>query len=196
MSHRSNCNPSLAQYFFLSGPPSIGSTAFSTTNLNLSYAISPTSDIEDRNVDLTVTSVNPVDDWFFGEYKTTFKVHSDSIYVLWYENCCRIGALANNANDGFRSETVATPCGTGNESPKGTIVPIVKLPKDNAAAGFFIAAADPNGDPLTYRLATNNEAEDDGFASSTNAPGFSVNSNGSATLIPWAPLRVTSIMLG
>lgn len=165
--------------FFFFGTPAIGSTANGTTTLQINHANG--SFIESRTVNLTITSVNPADDWFFGEYTTIFSIHSDSAYVLSYENCCRISGLANNSGENFRSETIVTPTRSNNESPKGTIVPIVKLGKGNPGASFNVAAADPNGDPLVFRLATRFEAEDDGGGSSVNAPGFLVSPTGVAT---------------
>lgn len=163
---------------FFFGTPPIGATTGNVFT-DLVLETSGGAFVESRAVDLTVTSVNPVDDWFFGEYKTTFTIHESEAYLLWYEGCCRISTLANNHDEDFRSETIVTPCDGGNESPKGTIVPIVKLPEGAPAAMFPVSAADPNGDPLFFRLATPAEAENDGgIPSSINAPGFTVTPTG------------------
>ena len=47
--------------------------------------------------------------------------------------------------------------GTGNSSPSTTQVPIIQCPL-NGICQFTVAAADPNGDTLRYRLATSAEA--------------------------------------
>src|SRR5690606_9016325 len=125
---------------------------------------------------LEVTSVNAVDDWFFGEYKDTITLPSDTTtYMLWYESCCRISSLENNADGSFRSESIVTPCTKGNDSPVSTQIPIVKLPAGVAASSFMVAATDPNVDPLSYRLATSAEAI------GSSATGFSITSAGMAS---------------
>ncbi len=128
---------------------------------------------------LTVSTYNVVDDWLFGEWKGTLTLPSDTAhYMLSYGSCCRITSLVNNASDGFRSESIVTPCVKGNDSPVSTQVPIVKLPNGIAVNTFMVAASDPNGDPLSYRLATPAEAGD---LSSSNPTGFSITGGGMAS---------------
>ncbi len=162
------------------GVTTVGDVATFTTVLNLSPLGSGIV-IDSDPVDITSTSLNAADDWFYGEFTTTFTIHEDSSYVLWYENCCRISTLANNSDAEFRAETVVTPCSGGNESPRATITPIVKLPEGVAANMFTIPAVDPDGDPLTFRLATVFEVQNDAGGGTFSSPFFSVTPGGMAT---------------
>lgn len=163
------------------GAPVVGGTVFGTTTLVTSKVYGGASGVSSKSIDILVSSVNLVDDWFFGEYKTTLLLPSDTTtYLLSYENCCRISTLINNSDDYFRSESVVTPCVSGNDSPVSTQIPIVKLPKGVAANTFMVAASDPNGDPLSYRLSTVAEAMGV-FGAGGNAAGFSISASGTAS---------------
>lgn len=109
------------------------------------------------SISLTVTSVNTTEDWFFGEATINHTYPSTGNYTAYFNSCCRIGSLSNNANGRFRSETVVN-VGSGNNSPVTTIAPIINLQTNLTAASFVLPAVDPEGDPLTYRLATTSEA--------------------------------------
>ncbi len=158
-------------------PPSVGDVSPVTSQLNLDNADG--SAVLDRDIILTVTSVNLAEGWYFGEYTTTLTVHCDSSYLLYYEDCCRIFTLVNNSGGAYRNETTVTPPAKGNDSPVGTIPPIVKLPAGSAAASFPIGAGDPDGDPLFFRLALPSEASD---GLGINAPGFTVTPGGTGML--------------
>lgn len=160
------------------GAPIVGGTVFTGT-LVTSKFYGGASGVGSKSIGIVVSSINIVDDWFFGEYKTTLILPSDTTtYMLSYASCCRISTLVNNSDDSFRSESVVTPCVKGNDSPVSTQIPIVKLPNGVAVNTFMVAATDPNVDPLTYRLATPVEAGD---ASSTNPVGFSITPAGMAS---------------
>ena len=164
---------------YFGGPPIVGSTV-GTSTLVTSKVYGGASGVPSKTIDILVSSVNLVDDWFFGEYKTTLLLPSDTTtYLLSYSSCCRISSLINNGDGDFRSESIVTPCNRGNDSPVSTQTPIVKLPKGVAANSFMVAASDPNGDPLTYRLATSVEAC--GYAGYSSAAGFSVTPGGLAS---------------
>lgn len=78
--------------------------------------------------------------------------------------CCRIGQLgfpgteqlANRAGLPYPLQTVVFPF-SGNSSPVTTMVPIVVVPPSSAAT-FQIPAIDPDGDPIRFRVASNDEA--------------------------------------
>lgn len=156
------------------GAPIVGSNvntgALSMTPLGGGGSVASSSII------LQVTSINTVDDWFFGEFKTTYSLPNDSTdYLLAYSSCCRISSLQNNADGSFRSQSVVTACNKGNDSPVSTQLPIVKLPVGVSNNTFLVAGTDPNSDPISFRLATNAEAI------GTNAPSFAINSSGMAS---------------
>src|SRR5438093_110968 len=68
-------------------------------------------------------------------------------------------AHINNADGGYRVETVVN-VGTGNSSPVTALPPIILCPI-NALCSFRVPGADPNGDPLRFRLSTAPEASSD-----------------------------------
>jgi hypothetical protein len=124
---------------------------------------------------MTVTTVNPVENWFFGEWKRRFTLPGPGTYTLEYASCCRIGfPLQNNSNGSFRNETFVV-VGSGNNNPVSSQTPIVSLPSNLANASFNIPAVDPDGDPITYRLANSSETV------GTSHPDFSITPNGVAT---------------
>jgi len=62
--------------------------------------------------------------------------------------------------------------GAANDSPVPTPVPFVVLDQTRGTATYQVPASDPNGDALTYSLATDAEI---GARSFTNPPGLSIN---------------------
>lgn len=102
---------------------------------------------------LTVTSVNLAEDWFFGSTTLVKTYTGTGPYTASFESCCRLSTLANDADGGYRTETVVNP-GVGNNSPVTTIQPIVNLQTGLNPAQFQIPAFDPDGQPLTFTLAT------------------------------------------
>ncbi|KAM9975789.1 hypothetical protein ACTFIW_013179 [Dictyostelium discoideum] len=116
------------------------------------------------DVDLVVTSVNAVDDWFTGEFSYThtynpIKSGGKAVtYKVVFTDCCRIKSLLNNAGGSWYISTsvVVDPnqgsdVSTFNRSPVSGMVPIITLNRDKNNQ-FLIAASDPNGDKLTYSL--------------------------------------------
>lgn len=161
-------------------PPAIGDTSPVTSFLVLETAGGTV--ISTEGIEITVTSVNPAEETYYGTYTTTLTVHCDSAYLLYYEDCCRIFEIANNSGFSFRSETVVTPPGGGNNSPVATLPPVVKLPKGPMSM-FPVPATDPDGDSLFFRLATPEEAVSAGAPAGGNPFGFSVSPTGVATFI-------------
>lgn len=126
---------------------------------------------------LTVTSVNTTEDWFYGEY-TVVRTYPTTTanYTAYFDGCCRVSTLANNADDQYRVSTIVT-VGNSNDAPVSTVPPFISLPINTAAATYQIPATDPNGDSLTFSLVPNNQ-----FGSGTvQPPGLSVSSSGLIT---------------
>ncbi len=128
-----------------------------------------------RSILITVTSVNLVEDWFFGTFTTRITFPGPGTYPLSYSGCCRISTLQNNRDGSYRNETVVV-IGNGNNGPNSTVTPIINMQAGQAGATFQIPATDPDGDPLSFRLATSAET-----SANTPAPGFSVSPTGLAT---------------
>ncbi len=105
------------------------------------------------NLNLTVTSVNLVEDWFFGTATLVKTYPGVGPYSASFESCCRLSTLANDPDGSYRTETVVNP-GVGNNSPVTTIQPIVNLQTGLNPAQFQIPAFDPDGQSLTFSLAT------------------------------------------
>lgn len=129
-------------------------------------------------INLTVTSVNIAEDWFYGEF-TYVKTYPSTTanYTAYFQSCCRIGSpLLNNANGNFRVSSIVT-VGNNNDAPVSTVPPFISLPVNTAAATYQIPATDPNNDALTFSLAPNGQ-----FGSgSQQPPGISVSSSGLLT---------------
>lgn len=113
---------------------------------------------------LTVTSINTTENWFYGEFTWTYDYGGPGIFTPGWTSCCRIGSLSNNANGSFTAFArigMSAPYGTAgnnNASPVTSITPIVKLSAGLNAAQFQIPAIDPDGDVVSFRLANPNEA--------------------------------------
>ncbi|MGL4598870.1 MAG: hypothetical protein ACRCYO_15240, partial [Bacteroidia bacterium] len=124
-----------------------------------------------NNFSLTVTAVDPVNDWLYG---TATVLHTyagtGTSFTVSYYSCCRISSpLQNNIGGDMASETVVKLVNGSLSSPVSTLPPIINLPVSVAAATFSIPATDPDGTALTYSLAT--IAQFGG----TNPSGFAVN---------------------
>lgn len=147
--------------------PNVGDTR-STGTLVLGGGLS------NQSIVLTITSVNVADNWFFGTFKTRVTYPGPGNYPVYYGSCCRIGGLQNNSSGNFRNETLIT-IGNGNSGPQSSIAPIINMQQNSVNATFQIPATDPDGDPLTYRIATSSET------AVTPLSGFSVSPSGLAS---------------
>ena len=120
-------------------------------------------------IPLVITSINAAEGWWYGEATFQYTYPSAGNYAAYFSSCCRISDLSNNSNQQWRNETIVN-VGNGNSSPVSTIAATVNLPQGLSAAQFQIPAFDPDGDALSYRLATSAE-----MGGGTNPSGLSIN---------------------
>ncbi|RYZ29936.1 MAG: CHRD domain-containing protein [Chitinophagaceae bacterium] len=148
------------------GPfPSVGSTV----NTGEPFAFGDGGSV---SIVLTVTSVNNSENWFYGEMTVSHTYAAPGTYTASNASCCRISNLINNGDGNFRTATTVN-VGSGNSSPVSSLVPIIDVPSNQAAATFPIPATDPNGSALSYRFATSAEAG----PTFSQPSGLSINSS-------------------
>lgn len=128
-------------------------------------------------LNFTVTSVNGPEDFFYAEAVVTRIYTSNGNFVAYYDGCCRISTLENNADEDYYVGTTVT-VGNNNRAPVATLTPIVNLAAGLTAATFQIPASDPDGDGITFSLATSGDLGGIGFSQPAN---FLVSSNGFIT---------------
>lgn len=129
------------------------------------------------NIQLTVTSVNIAEDWFYGEftYRRLFP-NTPATYTASSTNCCRISTLSNNNDVPYLVSSIVT-IGNNNDAPVSTVPPYVNFGTNNAMATYQLPAVDPNGDSLTFSLTPNGT-----FGTTTiQPPGISVSPTGLLT---------------
>jgi hypothetical protein len=126
------------------------------------------------NINLNVTTINTTEDWFYGEAVVTHTYASNANFLAFFASCCKISTLQNNRDGNWRVESVVT-VGNNNNSPVVTLPTIANLPTGQAAASFNVPVADPDGDVVTFRLATSAEM------AGTQPAGFAVSATGVAT---------------
>ena len=127
------------------GSPAVGEAPFETT---ITFG-----DRRNQSFNAPATFVNAAENYFFAQTTFTHTYPSNGNYVAYMMSCCRIPGLVNNAGGSYYISTLVN-IGTGNNSPVSTLSPIVNLPAGVANATFQVPANDPDGDPLTYSLAT------------------------------------------
>jgi hypothetical protein len=155
---------------FYPGPPNVGSIV-ATETLNF-------GDGQSAPINLTITSVNTTEDWFYGEATIThtFVQAPTNAFTTFYSSSARLSTLINNLNLAYRSECRVVL--NGPSSPASTMPPIVNVQTNQTAATFQIAAIDPNGTTLTYRFAT---AAEMGGGAQTQPAGMTVSNTGLVT---------------
>jgi hypothetical protein len=119
---------------------------------------------------VVATAVNSAENWYYGEITLTHTYTNIGNFTAYFASCCKIGGLSNNAHASWRNETIVN-VGSGNESPVTTLAPIVNMQTALGTATLQVPATDPDGDILTYRLATTAE-----LANGSQPSGFSINS--------------------
>lgn len=126
----------------------------------------------------TVTSTDAAADY---HYSTAVFYHNytglGTYQVDWANSCCRISQLSNNSNGNYSMRTIVN-VGSGNSSPISSLSPIVNVPV-NINAQFQIPSNDPDGNPLTFRLANGSDVAAGGAYSQPS--GFSISPTGLAT---------------
>jgi uncharacterized repeat protein (TIGR01451 family) len=85
-------------------------------------------------------------------------------------SCCRLSTLNNRFEDNYILDGRVTPL-DGNRSAVTALVPIVSVGSSSAAT-FQVAATDPDGDRLRWRLSTSAEA-----GGGAHPPGMTVDPN-------------------
>ena len=108
------------------------------------------------NFSVVITAVNSTENWYYGETTITHTYSNTGNFLAYFGGCCKISNLSNNRDASWRSETIVN-VGSGNESPVTTMAPIINMQTGLTNATFQVPANDPDGDNLTYRLATNSE---------------------------------------
>jgi hypothetical protein len=121
-------------------------------------------------INLTITSINAAEGWWYGESTITYTYPTSGNYTAYFSSCCRISNLSNNANQNWRNETIVN-VGGNNNSPVTTVPATINLPAGISAAAYQIPGFDPDGDALTYSLATSAE-----MGGGLNPSGLSINS--------------------
>jgi hypothetical protein len=149
---------------FFPGPPNVGNVI---TGSNLDFG----DGSGQVPINITVTTVNTTQDWVYGEATITHTYANNGTYTALFANCCRISTLQNNHDQNFQVETIVN-LGSGISSPVSSMPPLIAVQTGLAPAVFQLAASDPNGLPLTYRLATPLEM---GGAALVQPTGISIN---------------------
>ncbi|MBB5266811.1 T9SS type A sorting domain-containing protein [Algibacter amylolyticus] len=124
--------------------------------------------------EVVATANNASEDWYFGEATITYTYANTGDFTAYTSSCCKIYGMVNNSSASWRTETIVN-IGSGNNSPVTTMAPIINMQTGLANAIFQIPASDPDGDALTFRLATYSE-----FLGS-QPPGFAVSPTGLIT---------------
>src|SRR5712691_7185443 len=105
----------------------------------------------------TQTASNPTEDWVAGvwTYTKTYPAGVAQTYTASFNSCCRISTLQEGNNDTsfIVSTKVTVVPASPNRPPVSSMLPIIRVPHNQAQASFTIPATDPDGDPLTFRVA-------------------------------------------
>ncbi|MBY0424785.1 MAG: putative Ig domain-containing protein [Cytophagales bacterium] len=129
--------------------PKIGSAV--PTNQFLEYG-----DGTKEEIILNVTSVNVKDDWFYGEVLLRHGYTTPGTYIASFKGVERVYGLQNvlDKSGFYVSSNINTT--DVNNSPVCSMPPMVNA-QTNSTSIIPISFTDPDGDPLTYRLATKEE---------------------------------------
>ncbi|GAB4094175.1 HYR domain-containing protein [Flaviaesturariibacter terrae] len=131
-------------------------------------------------INLVITSINPAEDWIYGEVTITKTFTTDGVKTAFFSSSARLSSLKNNADLAYRQEVKVTVGTTYNfnSGPVSGMPPTVNVPFGRSAATFQLAANDPDGNALTYRFATPTEM---GGSTETQPASMSVSSSGLVT---------------
>ena len=131
---------------------------------------------------IQVSAINPAEDWFVGSHTFQFNNIPRTglpLKVFWTGNARISTLLDGNADDFFNVEARVSLDQTNLFSPVSNLLPIVNVAHGQPAAHFFIPAADPQGDTLTWTISSTlrsllTKAAPDG-ADNVGPPTLSIN---------------------
>ncbi|MBI5646958.1 MAG: T9SS type A sorting domain-containing protein [Ignavibacteriae bacterium] len=107
----------------------------------------------------TATAVDLPNDIVFGTAVIEHIYPSTGNFIAYFTDCCRISTLRDGNNDAnYRMETKVNVGSPFNNSPLISAPGIVNLAVGQTAATFSVAATDPDGNAVSYRLATTIES--------------------------------------
>ncbi len=171
---------------FFTPTPTVGSTITNAT-ANSSAAFNFGDGISTSAFNFTVTSVNAADDNLIAEATLVRSYTANGNFTAFIQASSRLTTLQNNANGTYRITSLVN-VGTTNLPPATTLPPVINLPVNQSAATFTIPATDPNGNPLTFSLAT---AADLGATYTVTQPaGLTLSPSGQATFDTRSPKAV------
>ena len=172
--------------FFTNPTPTVGSTITNTAaNPSSPFVYGDGATITTFN--FTVTSVNTADDYLYAEATLVHTYSANGTYNAYIQSSARLATLQNNPNGSYRIPSTVN-VGSTNLPPITTLPPIINLPLSQSAAAFTVPASDPNGDALTFTLAT--LADLGATYTFTQPTGLSITSSGQATFDTRAPKMV------
>ncbi|RIJ42710.1 Ig-like domain-containing protein [Pontibacter oryzae] len=128
------------------------------------------------SIPLTITAVNNSEGWYYAEGVATYTYANAGTYTASFTSGNKISGLQNNSN-GYWNITTQITTGNNNSGPVLTLPTIVNVPKGSITATFLVPANDPDGDPISFRLANGTELP--GIQSNTpgtHPSGITVNS--------------------
>lgn len=125
------------------------------------------------NLSLVVQSVDVANDWIQGTFVMNHLYAAAGTYIVDHSNCCRFSSLLNNHDTNWRVSTQVTipVSGTPNQPPRSALLPIISV-QAGVINTFVVPATDPEGDPLTFSLAT---PTDMGDPSEVQPPGIAID---------------------
>jgi hypothetical protein len=132
-----------------------------------------TGDGNGINPIMTVTSVDIANDVVNAEAHESYTYASAGPFTARVASCCRLsgsGGHINNPDGSVSFETIVDLNAT-TASPVSLVAPIVDCPID-ALCSFTVPAADPDNQPISWRMATPAEAGDGFF---NQPPGATIN---------------------
>ncbi|WP_116127175.1 T9SS type A sorting domain-containing protein [Lewinella sp. IMCC34183] len=164
--------------FGITGTPALGSQTPTFVD-NLRFGDGTNQDFR-----LTVTAVNPVEGWFFGETTIVHTYPSAAEFTAFFSACCRIGGISNAPEGDWYVETNVDLSGNnfGNDSPTINVPPIVNLVA-GANSSFLVRAVDPDNDNLRFRSPTSREYRSGNLSRQTVSAGGQVTLNTSGAAI-------------
>ncbi len=147
------------------------------------------------SITATLTSVNAAEDYFSATGTVTHTYAGNGPYTAYYDVCCRVSTIVSGGNEDLRMETLVTPFASpANHSPVSSMPAIVTVPLQ-ATTGFTVSAVDPDGDNLSFRLATSSEMYNVSpfSCAAQQPPGLSISNSGQVT---WDTTRIATAGCG